>query len=741
VLFAIAVVAALASPALAAPSAAPPSHPSPAEASAMLARLPLTFFAHQGEGSGDTRFETRGARGRMLLGDDGVVLVLAGGGTPETPDAGSPPSRPQPSVVRIRFEGGHASSLVGADPRPGRVNLIHGDDPGRWRRNLPTFGAVEYRQLFPGIDLRYEGVAGDVESTYRVAAGVDPARIRWLVEGVSGAQVEAGTGDLLLAVGSSGAVLRERAPVAWQEVEGRRQPVAVRFHLQQPEPPVRVAFALGEYDHSLPLVIDPTLIWTTYMGGTQEDNVTGVAMDAQGFVYLAGTTGTDGFPVAGGYDGEDEGIQAFVAKLNPLVTPANQLIYSSLVSGSDLLDFVEVRDLAIDASGRTYVVGEVRTVPIGAFPTPDGYQGCATVFADGFPLFFQLSAAGDDLLYATCLRGDGTARSIALDASNRAYIGGDTAADDFPTFSIAGSGPFQEDQPGVDGFVAKIDPALDGNASLLFSTYLGGSGTDRVYGIAVDPSNRTYVTGVTGSADFPTTAGAFDTTITGGNAAFVSKVDGVGSSLFYSTFLGGSSIEEGRGIAVDAAGNAYVTGVTSSADFPLRPTTGFLQGNQPNSDAFVTKLSPNGSALLYSTYLGGDGSDEGHDITVKSGVAYVVGKTFSAFFPTKDPVQSCGPGGDAFVSVLGLSGQQLVLSSCLRGSASDSAEGVAVGPLGMVLVGGETLSTNLPIRSSYDSSCSSCPDLSDGFAALIAEVPLQRDGFELGTTAEWVTSP
>ncbi|MGB6474111.1 MAG: SBBP repeat-containing protein, partial [Candidatus Sulfotelmatobacter sp.] len=494
--------------------------------------------------------------------------------------------------------------------------------------------------------------------------------------------------------------------VVYQEVRGQRREVAGNFVLRGPH---RIGFVLGPYDHSQPLVIDPTLAYSTYLGGNYQDSGTSIAVDSSGNVYVTGYTGSTNFPTVNALQATDNGgtSDAFVTKLN---ASGSALDYSTYLGGNDA-DYGY--GIAVDSSGNAYVTGSTHSTN---FPTVNPIQATDNGFYNAF--IAKLDPSGSALVYSTYLGGshDDYGYGIAVDSSGSAYVTGSASSTNFPTvnaFQAACGGGGEGGCPGyTDAFVAKLNPA---GSALIYSTYMGGSYTDYGTAIAVDSSGDAYVTGFTasyviasvpGSTNFPT-ANPFQATC-GGTAeglgcgdAFVAELNPTGSALVYSTYLGGSAIEDyGYGIAVDSSGNAYVTGATASTDFPvanpLQPT------NTGDGDAFVTKVNAAGSALVYSTYLGGSGGGNfGNGIAVdSSGNAYVTGYTESAHFPTANPPQgTLGGSFDAFVTKFDPAGSALVYSTYLGGSNDDQGNGIAVDSSGNAYVTGFTYSTNFPTVS------------------------------------------
>ncbi len=547
------------------------------------------------------------------------------------------------------------------------------------------------------MDLVYYGNQQQLEHDFIVAPGADPGSIRIGFEGAETISLDS-QGDLVLA--SHSAEVQLKKPVVYQEVGKVRREILGRYVLKGAH---QVGFNVVGYDASKPLVIDPILVYSTYLGGASVG--TGVKVDSAGSAYVVGQTYWANFPITSGAFQTNIGVNgnSFVLKMNAAGTA---LVYSTFLGGSGP-DYA--MDIAVDSAGSAYVTG---TTFSSNFPTtPGAFQ---TTFNSDYASGFvsKLSADGSALVYSTYLGGSSGCdytNDIAVDSAGSVYVTGGTTSTDFPTTS----GAFQMSFGALpmcfgstltrNAFVTKL--STDGSA-LAYSTYLGGSGYDGGAGIKVDSAGSAYVTGATTSTNFPTTAGAFQTTINGAQNAFVTKLNAAGSALVYSTYLGGNGSDaaggNGNGIAVDSAGSAYVTGATTSTTFPTIAgafqTT--LGGNQ---NAFVSKLSADGSALIYSTYLGRSGPDGGAGIAVDSaGSAYVTGDTSSTTFPTTaDALQATYGGGglDAFITKLNPNGSALIYSTYLGGGGWDGSQGIAVDSAGSAYVAGFTESTNFPITS------------------------------------------
>ena len=630
-------------------------------------KLPLSFEINQGQTDKTVRFLSRGAGFTLFLTDSEMVLAHGPGV--------STPMRNE--TVRMQLIGANREPRVtGFAPLPGITNYFVRSDPSSWHVNIPTFAKVRYDTVYPGIDLVYYGNQQRLEYDFVLAPHADPDQIRLHFTGVREVSLTS-SGDLL--VSTREAALAFKSPVAYQELDGKRNTVSSRFRLLGKN---TIGFVVGGYDRSKALVIDPTLAYSTYLGGSGGqfgDIGKGIATDNSGNVYVTGSTGSTDFPLTpGAYQPSNKAAAhpaptAFLSKIDP---SGPTLVYSTYFGGS------------------------------GRFEVGEGDSGNA----------------------------------VAVDPLGNAYVGGVTYSTDFPITSSA----FQKTIRGAsNGFVTRF--SADGS-TLVYSTYLGGTSNgkdfftqdDGVSAIAVDAAGNAYVTGLAYSTDFPVTNGVFQpvnkAVKTGNATAFVTKLDPTGTSLVYSTYLGGTGNgstayefysnygDAGQGIAIDAAGNAYVTGYTFSPDFPVTP--GALQpvnnGNGAStSNVFITKLNPTGSGLVYSTYLGGTGAalvnyadaDVGQAIAVDSqGQAYVTGYAYSTDFPTtKGAFQTTNNASDrgcanAFVSEIDPLGQSLVYSTYLGGGSNGfnlnivtQGNAIAVDAAGHAIVAGQTLAANFPV--------------------------------------------
>ena len=600
----------------------------------------------------------------------------------------------QQRQLRFRLLGANSNaSANGIGPLPERRNYFIGNDPRKWRTDVPTFRAVRYEKIYPGIDLVYYGSQQQLEYDFEIAPKADPRTIRLTFDRRVTVQIS-DSGDLVLR--ASAGEVRQQKPVVFQEIDGSRRLIEGRFVLRGKR---QVGFDIAAYDRAKPLVIDPTLIFSTYFGGSGDDLGSSIAVDSSNNIYLAGTTSSADLPLRGAAFGANAGLaDMFVTKIDATGT---NVIYSTYVGGAGL---DRADGIAIDNGGNAYVVGRVDSSSIN-FPTTPGAFATSYRGGDFDGVVLKLNPQGNALVYSTYLGGEenDSTEGIAVDANGNAYVTGGTKSIGFPTTVNAYQGTRAGD---TDAFLTKINST---GSALLYSTYLGGSGTDRGSGVAIDAKGNAYVAGFTGAADFPT-ASAFQNSFGGSFDAFVAKIDTNASgaaSLVFSTYLGGIADDKAYGIAIDNTGsNVYVTGQTISNNFPvLNPAQPTIGGS---FDAFIAKISSAGTKI-YATYLGGSGDDRATGIAVNSaGAVYVTGFTSSANFPRVLPLQTSNGGGyDAFVAKLNPSGSVFLYSTYLGGSANEnntstvtSTNPIAVDTSGNAYITGYTLSSNFPTASS-----------------------------------------
>jgi len=681
-----------------------PSGATTADQSAELARsygeLPLAFEANVGQRREGVRFAARGAGGVVEIGARGVVLARS-------------PGRGSTSRLGMRLAGASRASRVRGDRQlPGRIHYLRGNDSRKWRRNIPTYAAVRCEDVYPGVDLVYYGGSGELEYDFEVSPGADPAAIRMALDGAASAAID-GAGDLVIA-DEGGAEVRHRRPVVYQEVDGSRRPVAAEYQLEpsvNERPPYRVAFQVGAYDRSRPLVIDPVIVYSTYFGGSGPEMArgAGIALDAEGNAYVAGDTESLDLPGSDGESGAGRR-DAFVTKINPAGTA---VLYTTYLGGSD---GDVARGIAVDADGQAHVVGETFSAN---FPTANPYQATLGGFPGSDAFVAKLDPTGATLVYSTYLggtTGSDSGTGLALDNGGNAWVAGWTNAPDFPHVAALQPAPAGS----YDAFVAALTPTGE---TLITSTYLGGVGADRAAGIALTPSGAVAVVGGTESSDFPTLGGIQP--VKGfSRDGFVVLLAPGGTSIVNSTYLGGNGVDSVTGVAVDPSEAVAVTGFTGSGDFPtLNARQGHYGGR---SDAFVTRFAPGNGSLVYSTYLGGSGTENNSSvemgaITVDAdGSAFVTGFTGSRNFPVVGAFQKKSGGrSDAFAARFSPDGGQLIYATYLGGKLDDAGMALAIDAVGNAFVVGHTASKNFPVRNPAQRAQSG---VSDAFIAKLGTV-------------------
>lgn len=596
-------------------------------------KRPLSFEANQGQAPSAVKYVARGnGYGLFLTGNEAVLALRKMSSQPQHPKERSPfktsaaitdlkeetaQAAKDTAVLKMRVVGAKSNTQLQAEtPLTSKSNYFVGDNPQQWTVNVPHFAQVRYAEIYQGVDLVYYGNQRELEYDFVVKPGANPAQIRLAFEGTQQIALEP-NGELVLstAIGE----VRQHTPVLYQTINGVRQPVQGRYvALSHNE----VGFEVAAYDSQRELVIDPVLVYSTYLGGSDNDYGNAIEADAAGNTYVAGITYSVDFPTKVPWQFSLRGIgNAFLAKFDT----NGKLLYSTFLGGnSEDIGFA----LAADANGNAYLAGATDS---SNFPVTSGaWQTTRRGRLEGY--VSKLSPNGDNLLFSTYLGGqlDDTVNSLTLDVSNNVYITGQTLSNNFPVRNA-----WQTGIKGIsDAFLTKL--SADGSGAI-YSTYLGGAGREVGFGVIADGSGNALVTGLSYSADFPV-RNAFQAVSGGSVDAFVTKFNASGNALLYSTYVGGSLDDGGYGIGVDSAGNAYVSGFTTSTNFPTKSAV--QAANRGGDDAFILKLDPNG-VLGYSTYLGGSSEDRSFDLAVDStGNAYVAGRTDSVNFPVLDAIQS-----------------------------------------------------------------------------------------------------
>jgi len=665
-----------------------------------IMQQPLLFISNNGQLNADARFYAQLEGNQYLFGSNCITAVYFA-----QTDVPTPSATVSGTTLLLQFIDTDPSAILqGTSQAMTQIHYLCGG-PSGWHTHLPSYEKLQYKNIWNGIDLTLTGSRNGLKFlwTLQKASCISSIRLQY-----DGAQELKLCADGSLSIRHTLGELHDKAPIAWQEIDGKQVYVACSHVLENN----RITFCLsGEFDASAPLIIDPVLSYVTFLGGSLALNYCyGITADSQGCAYVTGKTSSTDFPVTpGAFQTSSPGNESvFVTKFTP---DGSNVIYSTYIGGSS---FDSGESIVIDSNGCAYLSGYTSSndfpVTPGAFQTEK--KGASNAF------LIKLSPTGGSLIYSTLLGLYGTIQGygVALGTDLCAYITG-SADGDIPVTS----GAFQTARSGAsDVFVTKF--SSDGS-SLVYSTYLGGNNDETGYGIAVDLSGCAYVTGSTSSADFPVTAGAFQTSFGSGSAdAFVSKLNSDGSALIYSTYLGGSERDFAAGIAVDAQGFAYVAGITASHDFPITPSAFQTVYGGGDYDAFVTRFTQDGTGLVGSTYLGGSNYDDAAGIAVDSrGRAYITGGSSSANYPITPEIIPSSLGGfiNSTVSILSNDLKQLLVSYYL----GDFCAGwcIALGPDGYLYTGGVTVSNDFPVTpGAFQTSFSSVAGATCGYVTKTA---------------------
>ena len=670
---------------------------------------PPLYFEADCDQSGTARsFLARGSGCSFFVAPTEAALTLAKfdlspASSPRERGGARPGRITQTRTLRFEFVRANSHARIsGNGELPGKVNYLIGSDPARWRVGLPLFARVRVENIYPGVDLVYYGNQQRLEYDFVVSPHSDPGAISIRFSGADKIRIDA-QGDLVFSLG--GDEIQQPKPVLYQIVDGARKEVTGGYRLVDLR---TVAFQIGDYDRERPLVIDPVLSYSTYFGGTSSDIAWDNAVDANGFVYLAGETMSAGLATPGAYQttyrgGDGLGGDAFVAKFDNL--GANLLYLTYLGGKGD----DAVLGLAVDGEGHAYATGFTSSPD---FPTANalrpqiGGPSYPTLTIYPFDAFVaELGPSGSNLVFSTYLGGaeNDEGIGIALDAGTNVYVTGFTSSTNFPTAKTLRTNY----NGNTDAFVTKLSPH---GTAYVYSLYLGGTNNDQGEGIAADLAGHAYVAGLTSSTNFPTT-NAIQTLLNGTTNyasaydVFLTKLTADGSNLVYSTYFGGAGDDIAFRLRLDDDGNVFITGSTTSLNFPTNTTgTNFVSGlNSGNilSDIFVTKFGALGTNVVYSVVFGGSGTDAAWDVAVdRGGNAHLVGLTYSSNLQTTNTsgyLSATNSGSsDVFISVINPSGSDFVRSAYLGGSGPDNGYGIKVDAAGNDYLVGATSSTNFP---------------------------------------------
>jgi len=688
-----------------------------------LPKNSVYFIANRGQFSPAVEFAVQDRNKTIFFAAGEVTFLLAG----ET----------SPWAVKMRFLNGLTPISPVPEGRPEATFSYFKGAEKEWKTGVPAYGRIRYPNLWPAVDLIYSSSAEGMKSEFIIRPGADPTAIRLAIEGASRVIVNK-EGELVINTPESSIV--ERAPTAYQIIDGKRVDVQVSYRLEasslsrdgedfldasarEKTPASGYGFVLGHYDPSHELILDPVvLVAGSYIGGPSFDYAYGIALDSAGSVYITGYTySPSGFPLVAGpqlrFGGGD--VDAYVAKIDPATS---RLVYCGFIGGAGK-DFAY--DIAVDETGNAYVVGYTGSTE-ASFPVLKGPDLAANGRLDAFVA--KINPAGTGLDYCGFIGGahDDYGRGVAVDAQGRAYVTGYTLSN-AATFPVK-LGPSLAASGNHEAFVARVSASGEG---LEYCGFISGPGEDYAYDIAVDDEGAAYIAGSTDSTEtfFPVVTGP-DLSSNGGVDAFVAKVSPSGESLLYCGFIGGKEEDVATAIALDSSKCAYVTGYTASDEnsFPLAFGPD-LTYNGGFYDAFVAKVWSSGSFLSYSGFIGGVGYDVGNGISVDQwGCAYVTGFTSSNpdSFPVKEGPDLAFHGSfDAFLAKVGQGGTKLDSCGYLGGSGADFGEDVVVekGGSGIIYLTGSTYSSDVDFSSSLLPS-SPFQGKRDAFLARYAETSI-----------------
>jgi hypothetical protein len=655
-------------------------------------QIPSDVYLEPNLGQADslTAFVARGPAYTTLLQHDGAAIYRFRSAVEAAPED-----------IRMDLRGSHGSTAAGEQPLPSVTHYYAGNDARKWRVGIPHYRAVRAQNVYPGIDMVWRFRGPELEYEFAVDAEADPRQIQL---GFSGAhRVWIDRAGNLVAETSAGR-LRQRSPVAWQEIAGKRMLVGAGFRLHGGT----AGFRLGQYDRHRRLWIDPILSYSSYLGGTGYDAAYAIAVDGSGNIYVTGTTGSASFSPDSGLSACRD---AFVTKFS-----ANgSIVYTTILSGSA---DASGQAIAVDAAGNVYLAGSTEASDFPA--TPGAWQTVSGGGEDGFAA--KLNPTGI-LVYASYIGGAGNdyATGIAIDQPDNAYISGYTSSTEFPTTP----GVPQPSYGGgsYDAFMVKLNAA---GSAALYATLLGGSGNDQAQSIALDPAGNVCIAGYTDSTDLPVVA-AVQPSYGGEGDALIACLNAAGTAWATVSYLGGSGVDQAYALAIDGSGHLYVAGTTFSQDFPTTPGV-FQPAPARSYDAFLAKLGPGAGSVIYATLLGGSGSDAATALVLGSaGDVWLGGYTASFDFPVVGAWQSSNHGNiDGFVAHLSANGSILLSSSYLGGSQEDQVWGVALNSAGLVLVTGSTGSTDFPVMAGAVQSTNA-----GGYDAFLAQIDPPLTGYAI----------
>lgn len=639
---------------------------------------PLYFIENQGQIDPAVRFYEQAASHAMYFTRQGVQLNLKGADRSGT--------------IRLSPVDANPSPRLSAEhQRPGTVNYLLGNNKDLWRTDVPTFGAVRYENVYDGIDLKFYGIEKTLEYDVIVKPGASPDTVQLSYDGIQGMRLTA-SGELEVALENG--LLTHQKPYIYQLTGGVKTEIAGHFRIISADRKngFVYGFEVAEYDQEKTLVIDPVLMFASYLGGTGADRAYGIAVDATENIYIVGESNSADFPVVSAYDATANGWDITVTKLD---STTGSLVWSTYLGGSST---DEGRDIALDSAGNVIVVGNTVS---NDMPLLNAYQSSRPVSDPGTVYLAKLNSAGNTLLYATYINGvtNDSANAVAIDSTDKVHVAMTTDSNDLPVLN-----GYQAYSNVDDIYLAKFDTTVSGAGGLLYATYLGGTGSDAPNDIAICALDNSYLTGYTYSTDFPITPSAPMQTLVNAAVptAFITKINtnaSANASLVYSTFLGGNNTTNGFGIDVNLAGEAYAVGTTSATDFP-KTDTSTLNGTR---DAFIAKVNSSGTAFAYASYFGGSLGETATAVTVnENGEPYVLGYTTSSNFPLVNPVyNSIVSGNDMTITQFDAASPIISFSTFIGGNGDEVGMAIALDPAWNIYVAGYTSNGGAPLLNQY----------------------------------------
>jgi hypothetical protein len=661
-----------------------------------VAERSLSFTPNYGQWESNILFRTGAGGATFWFASDGVYYQftrpitdssgISNGATVINPDgtialAGQPTEFQTMMLKAVLNNSNPDPEVIGGSQLDYHCNFLIGNDPAKWQTDIPNYQTIEYRGIYSGIDLKYYGDGQKMEYDFIIAPGADHSQIQINYIGADSLSINE---SAQLVIETDWGQIIELSPDIYQMDNGSKIQIEGGFEIISNS---SFRFQLNQsYNTELPLIIDPVLSYSTFLGGSGGDYGYDIAVDDNGQAYVTGLTYSANFPVQNPYDSTYNAYEdVFVTKMS---ADGSILLYSTYIGGADVDDGYGI---AIDSNGNAYLTGITWSTD---FPLVNSYGSDISGYYDVFVA--KLSSTGNSLIYSSIIGGSvyDFAEDIDIDADGFAYITGGTSSSDFPVVNPYDGSP----NGNYDAFVAKI--STDGSA-LIYSTYIGGTNSEFGNGIAVNSAGEAYISGQTFSPEFPL-QNAYDAEYNGGGDAFMLRLSSTGNAIIHSTFIGGTAEEIAHDIALDDWDNIYITGWTISNNFPT--INAYDQYFNGSYDAFITKFSLSGDSLVYSTYLGGSDYDYAYGIDIDwAGNAYIAGGTGSSNFPTKNAFdQSYNGNGDAFVTRISPYGINLVYSTYLGGLNEDRAYGIAVDNMINEYVTGYTHSGNFPVENPYD---------------------------------------